>query len=138
MQTLLAELPLVDRYRQPAAALRGLFEELLKTPEVNRRLADQVSALGTSYPAASPDADPLVGRRMPDIDLSVTGSAHADRTGATRVYELLHRGGFVLLRLPDARDPNPEPYEAPATGRGPRISVVTARAAEAHRARRGP
>ncbi|MFE5562936.1 monooxygenase [Streptomyces sp. NPDC056544] len=141
VQTLLAELPLVDRYRRPATALRGLFEELLKMPEVNRRLADQVSALGTSYPDASPDADPLVGRRMPDIGLSVTGSARSNGTGstngadggdATRVYELLHRGGFVLLRLTDARDPHVEAYGAPAAGRGPLIGVVTARATEEH------
>ncbi|MFA7763358.1 monooxygenase [Streptomyces sp. NRRL S-448] len=137
VQTLLAELPLVARYRRPAAALRGLFEELLGMPEVNRRLADQVSALGTSYPAvhpaaAAPDADPLVGRRMPDIGLSVTGSDGSDRSDATRVYELLHRGGFVLLRLTDARDPQPQAYEAPAAGRGPRIGAVTARAAEQH------
>ncbi|MFD9013677.1 FAD-dependent monooxygenase [Streptomyces sp. NPDC059552] len=124
VQTLLAELPLVDRYRRPAAALRGLFEELLRMPEVNRRFAEQVSALGTAYPATAPGADPLVGRRMPDIALSAAGS------DATRVYELLHRGGFVLLRLAGARDPNPEPYEAPA--RHPHISAVTARAYEEH------
>lgn len=98
-------------------------------PEVNRRLAEQVSALGTAYPAACPDADPLVGRRMPDIGLSVTEPAGSD---ATRVYELLRRGGFVLLRLTPGRDPHPPAYDAPATGRGPRISAVTARAAERH------
>ncbi|CAM5529790.1 monooxygenase [Streptomyces avidinii] len=124
VQTLLAELPLVDRYRRPAAALRGLFEELLKMPEVNRRFAEQVSALGTAYPATAPGADPLVGRRMPDIALSAAGS------GATRAYELLHRGGFVLLRLAGARDPHPHPYEAP--GRYPHLSAVTAHAREEH------
>ncbi|MFI8343914.1 FAD-dependent monooxygenase [Streptomyces sp. NPDC085639] len=124
VQTLLAELPLLDRYRRPAAALRGLFEELLRMPEVNRRFAEQVSALGTAYPATAPGADPLVGRRMPDIALSAAGS------DATRVYELLHRGGFVLLRLAGARDPHPEPYEAPA--RHPHISAVTAHAHEEH------
>ncbi len=124
VQTLLAELPLVDRYRRPAAALRGLFEELLRMPEVNRRFAEQVSALGTAYPATAPGADPLVGRRMPDIALSAAGS------DATRVYELLHRGGFVLLRLAGARDPHPQPYEAP--GRYPHISAVTAHTYEEH------
>lgn len=132
VQTLLAELPLVARYRRPATALRGLFEELLEMPEVNRRLADRVSALGTTYPAARPDADPLIGRRMPDIGLSTTGPAGPADPGATRVYELLHRGGFALLRLAHARDPQPRTYEAPAAGGGPRISAVTARAAEEH------
>ncbi|MFJ7590225.1 monooxygenase [Streptomyces sp. NPDC097617] len=124
VQTLLAELPLVDRYRRPAAALRGLFEELLRIPEVNRRLAEQVSALGTAYPATAPGADPLVGRRMPDIALSATGS------DATRVYELLHRGGFLLLRLAGARDPYPQPYEACV--RRPHLTAVTARSHEEH------
>lgn len=124
VQTLLAELPLVDRYRRPAAALRGLFEELLRMPEVNRRFAEQVSALGTAYPATAPGADPLVGRRMPDIALSASGS------DATRAYELLHRGGFVLLRLAGARDPHPAPYEGP--GRYPRLGAVTARAHQEH------
>ncbi|MFD7397887.1 monooxygenase [Streptomyces virginiae] len=132
VQTLLAELPLVARYRRPATALRGLFEELLEMPEVNRRLADRVSALGTAYPAARPDADPLIGRRMPDIGLNTTGPAGPADPGATRVYELLHRGGFALLRLAHARDPRPRTYEAPAAGGGPRISAVTARAAEEH------
>lgn len=132
VQTLLAELPLVARYRRPATALRGLFEELLEMPEVNRRLADRVSALGTTYPAARPDADPLIGRRMPDIGLSTTGPAGPADPGAARVYELLHRGGFALLRLAHGRDPQPRTYEAPAAGGGPRISAVTARAAEEH------
>ncbi|MFJ3519232.1 monooxygenase [Streptomyces sp. NPDC090131] len=124
VQTLLAELPLVARYRRPAAALRRLFEDLLRIPEVNRRIAGQVSALGTAYPATDPDADLLVGRRMPDIGLSAAGSE------ATRVYELLHRGGFVLLRLAGVRDPHLEPCESPA--RHPYLSCVSARAAEDH------
>ncbi|MFG2994461.1 monooxygenase [Streptomyces sp. NPDC048257] len=126
VQTLLAELPLVARYRRPATALRTLFDELLRMPEVNRRLADQVSALGTAYPAAAPDADPLAGRRMPDIGLSAAGS------DATRVYELLHRGGFLLLRLAGVQGPHPDPYEVPAIGQGPRITAVTAHAYEEH------
>lgn len=91
VQTLLVELALDPRYERPATALRGLLDRLLGMPEVNRRLADQISALGTVYPPTSPDADPLVGRRMPDIGLKAVDSA------ATRVYELLHRGRFVLL-----------------------------------------
>ncbi|WP_436318319.1 hypothetical protein [Streptomyces caniferus] len=44
-------------------------------------------------PSAPGDADPLVGRRMPDLALAVAGSA------AIRVYELLPHGRFVLLDL---------------------------------------
>ncbi|MEU6488609.1 monooxygenase [Streptomyces sp. NPDC046887] len=93
VQTLLAELTLVGQYQRPASALRGLLDGLLGIPEVNRRLAEQVSALGTRYPATDPDADPLVGRRMPDVGLTAAGSE------AIRVYELLVGGRYVLLSL---------------------------------------
>ncbi|MCD9592612.1 monooxygenase [Streptomyces sp. 8ZJF_21] len=94
VQTLLAELTLVPRYSRPTAALRGLLDELLGMPEVNRRIAGQVSALDTSYSAGGAHAaDPLVGRRMPDIELIDASSA------ATRAYELFSRGHFVLLGL---------------------------------------
>ncbi|HET6358935.1 monooxygenase [Streptomyces sp.] len=93
IQTLLWELTLLPRYERPAAALRALLDDLLGIREVNRRLAAQVSALGTCYPPADARADPLVGRRMPDIGLTAAGSQ------ATRVYELLPQGRFVLLDL---------------------------------------
>ncbi|WP_332909832.1 FAD-dependent monooxygenase [Streptomyces sp. DHE17-7] len=75
VQTLLMELTLVPRYERPAAALRGLMDELLGQDEVNRTLAGRVSALDTAYPPTDADADPLVGRRMPDITLTVAGFA---------------------------------------------------------------
>ncbi|MFJ6070877.1 monooxygenase [Streptomyces sp. NPDC093065] len=93
VQTLLAELTLIEQYQRPAVALRTLVDQLLGMAEVNQRLADQVSALGTHYPPTTPDADPLVGRRMPDVGLTTT-----DRE-ATRVYELLAQGRFVHLTL---------------------------------------
>ncbi|WP_030159019.1 monooxygenase [Streptomyces sp. NRRL S-244] len=97
VQTLLAELTLVPSYQRPAAALRRLLDELLGIEEVNRRLAGLVSALGIGYPATGPGADPLVGTRMPDIPLGIAGSP------ASRVYELLHEGRFVLLNLAQER-----------------------------------
>ncbi|KAA5834914.1 monooxygenase [Saccharopolyspora hirsuta] len=111
VQTLLAELTLVPQYQRPGAALRELLDDLLSIEEVNRRLAAQVSALGTAYPPTSPDADPLVGRRMPDIGLSATAS------GATRVYELLPEGRFALLDF--AGDPEL------GTGWSSRVSAVS-------------
>lgn len=114
VQTLLAELTLVAQYQRPAAALRKLLDQLLTMAEVNRRLADQVSALGTRYPPPDPGADPLVGRRMPDVGLTAAG------TGATRVYELLARGRFVLLTLSGA----PTPREAVAAGWESRVTAL--------------
>jgi hypothetical protein len=42
------------------------------------------------------DGHPLVGRRMPDLDLRTDGDGAG---GATRVYELLHDARPVLLDL---------------------------------------
>ncbi|MEU0505976.1 monooxygenase [Nocardia sp. NPDC005998] len=112
VQTLLAELTLVAEYRRPAAALRALLDELLQIGEVNRRLAGLVSALDTVYPAPA-GADVLVGRRMPDIEMT-------DRNAkSTRVYELLHEGRFALLDLASA--PNFE-----VTGWADRVGTFTA------------
>ncbi|GGV66354.1 hypothetical protein GCM10010277_73990 [Streptomyces longisporoflavus] len=115
VQTLLAELTLVAQYQRPAAALRTLLDQLLGMTEVNRRLADQVSALGTVYPPAAPGADPLVGRRMPDVGLTTAGWK------ATRVYELLHQGRFVLLTLAG----DPAPRTALEEGLGAHVQHVT-------------
>ncbi|MEU6486126.1 monooxygenase [Streptomyces sp. NPDC046887] len=91
VQTLLAELLLVPQYAGPAAALRRMLDGFLGVAQINRNLAAQVSALGTAYPARYPDADPLEGRRMPDVGLTAAGSS------ARRVYELADRGRFLLL-----------------------------------------
>ncbi|MFG2092916.1 FAD-dependent monooxygenase [Streptomyces sp. NPDC048612] len=93
VQTLLLELTLLPPYQRPAAALRTLLTELLGIDEVNRRLAGRISALDTVYPPTAPDADPLTGRRMPDVGLTAAGSA------AVRAHELLPPGRFVLLDL---------------------------------------
>jgi hypothetical protein len=115
VQTLLAELTLVPGYQRPAAALRKLLDRLLGMAEVNHRLADQVSALGTCYPPTDSAADPLVGRRMPDVGLTAAGS------GATRVYELLTQGRFVLLALAGS----PDLREAADAGWGSRVTAVS-------------
>ncbi len=115
VQTLLLELTLLPPYRRPAAALRTLLTELLGIEEVNRRLADRISALDTAYPPTTADADPLVGRRMPDIGLTAPDSA------AIRAYELLPPGRFVLLDL--AGDDQLRHTVTP--GWGPRVTALT-------------
>ncbi|MFE6287001.1 monooxygenase [Streptomyces sp. NPDC057877] len=115
VQTLLVELTLVARYERPAAALRELLDELLGMAEVNRLLAGRVSALGTCYPPTAPGADPLVGRRMPDVGL-VAADAEAKR-----VYELLAPGRFVLLSLAG----DPALRKAVDAGWGSRVTAVT-------------
>ncbi|MGA5559888.1 FAD-dependent monooxygenase [Streptomyces platensis] len=115
VQTLLMELTLLPPYQRPAAALRTLLTELLGIEEVNRRLAGRISALDTAYPPTAADADPLVGRRMPDIALTAAGSA------AVRAHELLPPGRFVLLDL--AGDEQLRQTVTP--GRSPRVTALT-------------
>jgi hypothetical protein len=75
-------------------ALRELFSELLTTEEARRRIAGMISGLDVHYDLG-PDVSwgrPLLGRRMPDLDLQT-----AD--GPTRAFALLHRARPVLLNL---------------------------------------
>ncbi|MFD3513058.1 FAD-dependent monooxygenase [Streptomyces sp. NPDC058657] len=92
-QTLLVELPLVERYRRPAKLLCELLDTLLALPEANRHLAGRLSALDTVYPPATPAAHPLTGRRLPDLPLTLPDGR------VSRTYDLLHDGRFLLLEL---------------------------------------
>ncbi|NSL42867.1 monooxygenase [Streptomyces sp. 8P21H-1] len=122
VQTLLAELALVRHYQRPAAALRSLFDELLRVDEVNRMLAARISALGIAYPPQSSGADPLVGRRMPDIALTAVESS------ATRVYDLLPTARFVHLDLTG----DPESRAAVEAEWSRRVTAVTVTAHDDH------
>src|ERR1700738_4360742 len=74
----LAELALFSRFDPPMLALRHLLENLLRVPEVNRQLAEQLSGFGVAYP------DPLFlpdkgwehkkavsGQRLRDMELKL-------------------------------------------------------------------
>jgi 2-polyprenyl-6-methoxyphenol hydroxylase-like FAD-dependent oxidoreductase len=71
-------------------ALRDTVAELLGMDEPRRRFAAMMSGLGVHYDLG--EGHPLLGRRMPDLDL-----ATAD--GPLRVYSLLHDARPVLLNL---------------------------------------
>ena len=71
-------------------ALRDTISELLSMDEPRRRIAGMLSGLDVHYDAGA--GHPLVGRRMPDLDLRT-----AD--GPTRVFTLLHDARPVLLNL---------------------------------------
>src|SRR5207302_1646644 len=71
-------------------ALRDTMSELLSMEEPRKRLAAMVSGLGIHYDLGA--GHPLLGRRMPDLDL-VTAS------GPLRVFTLLHAAQPVLLNL---------------------------------------
>ena len=71
-------------------ALRTTVAELLGMDEPRRRLAAMVSGLDVHYDLGP--GHPLLGRRMPDVDLHT-----AD--GPRRMYRFLHDARPVLLRL---------------------------------------
>jgi 3-(3-hydroxy-phenyl)propionate hydroxylase len=71
-------------------ALRSTLAELLRMDEPRRRFAAMVSGLDIHYDLG--DGHPLLGRRMPDVDL-VTGA------GTQRVFSLLRAARPVLLDL---------------------------------------
>jgi 2-polyprenyl-6-methoxyphenol hydroxylase-like FAD-dependent oxidoreductase len=71
-------------------ALRDTVSELLSMDEPRRRFAAMMSGLDIHYDLG--EGHPLLGRRMPDLDLV---TAH----GPLRVYTLLHNARPVLLNL---------------------------------------
>jgi 3-(3-hydroxy-phenyl)propionate hydroxylase len=71
-------------------ALGDYVSELLSMDEPRRRWAAEISGLDVRYDLG--DGHPLLGRRMPDLDL-VTAN------GPLRVFTLLHHARAVLLNL---------------------------------------
>jgi 2-polyprenyl-6-methoxyphenol hydroxylase-like FAD-dependent oxidoreductase len=71
-------------------ALRDTMSELLSMDEPRRRFAAMMSGLDIHYDLG--DGHPLLGRRMPDLDL-VTAD------GPLRVFNLLHDARPLLLNL---------------------------------------
>src|SRR4051795_4260380 len=71
-------------------ALRDYVSELLSMDEVRRRLAAEMSGLGVRYDFG--EGHPLLGRRMPDLDLITSD-------GSLCVFSLLHHARPVLLNF---------------------------------------
>lgn len=73
-------------------ALGDIVSELLSMDEPRTQIAGMVSGLDIHYDLG--DGHPLLGRRMPDLDLVTSG-------GALRLFTLLHDARPVLLNLGD-------------------------------------
>jgi 3-(3-hydroxy-phenyl)propionate hydroxylase len=78
------------RFDERIDALRDTMSELLSMDEPRKRFAAMISGLDVHYDPG--EGHPLVGRRMPDLDL-VTAD------GPLRVFTLLHDARPVLLNL---------------------------------------
>jgi 3-(3-hydroxy-phenyl)propionate hydroxylase len=92
-------------------ALRDTIADLLTIDEARKRLAGLISGLDIHYDLGA--GHPLLGRRMPDLDL-VTAS------GPLRVFTLLHEARPVLLILGEPRRLDIAPW-------ADRVRVVDAR-----------
>lgn len=73
-------------------ALREMLTGLLATDDARRQIVGMISGLDIHYDLGG--AHPLVGRRMPDLDLTTTD-------GPTRLFTLLHEARPLLLDLGD-------------------------------------
>jgi 2-polyprenyl-6-methoxyphenol hydroxylase-like FAD-dependent oxidoreductase len=91
-------------------ALRGFMTELLGMDEPRKSFAAMMSGLDVHYDLG--EGHPLLGRRMPDLDL-VTAD------GPLRVFALLHKARPVLLNLG-------EPGAFEITGWTDRVQLVDA------------
>jgi hypothetical protein len=78
-------------------ALRDMVADLLTSSEPRRRYAAMMTGLDIHYDLGP--GHPLLGRRMPDLDLTTEG-------GPRRLFSLLHQARPVLLNLgdPDSLD----------------------------------
>ena len=89
LQTTMAQTALT-RSDARVDALRDTMSELLSTDEPRKRIAAMISGLDIHYDLGA--GHPLLGRRIPDLDL-VTAS------GPLRVFTLLHDARPVLLNF---------------------------------------
>lgn len=80
----------LQRPDERTQALAEMVSELATLDEPRRRLAGSSSGLDIRYDLG--EGHPLLGRRMPDLDLRTAA-------GPLRVYELLHEADPVLLNL---------------------------------------
>jgi 3-(3-hydroxy-phenyl)propionate hydroxylase len=81
--------------------MREALSELLGMDEPRKRVAADMSGLGIRYDLG--EGHPLLGRRMPDLDL-VTAD------GPERVFTLLHNARPVLLNLGEPGDLDIAPW----------------------------
>ncbi|MCP2164384.1 FAD-dependent monooxygenase [Goodfellowiella coeruleoviolacea] len=100
-------------------ALRAVMAELIGFDQVNEYLGSMLTGLDIRYPLAEdhPDPHPLLGRRVPDVDLSTP-------TGDRRLVSLLSAGRPVLLDL-TAGPAQPDLAEA-ASAWADRVDLVRA------------
>lgn len=90
LRNALAQIALLRRSEERIDALRETVSDLLGMDEPRKRFAGMMSGLDLHYDFG--EGHPLLGRRMPDLEL-------ATATGPLRIFDLLRHARPVLLNL---------------------------------------
>ncbi len=106
----IAQMALLRGKDDRLTALRETMSELLGMDEPHKRFAAMMSGLNVHYDLG--EGHPLLGRRMPDLDIATAG-------GAMRVFTLLHDARPVLLNFG-------EPRRFDSTGWANRVRLIDA------------
>jgi len=101
LRNTMAQMALLRRPDDQTAALSEVLAELLGMDEPRKRFAAMMSGLDIHYDLG--EGYPLLGRRMPDIDLDT-----AD--GPLRVFALLHDARPLLVNLGEPGDVDIAPW----------------------------
>jgi 3-(3-hydroxy-phenyl)propionate hydroxylase len=89
LRTTMAQVAL-QRTDDRTEALREIVLEMLGMEEPRKQIAAEMSGLGIHYDLG--EGHPLIGRRMPDLELTTAN-------GPTRAYSLLHSARPALINL---------------------------------------
>jgi aromatic ring hydroxylase-like protein/FAD binding domain-containing protein len=109
LQNTMAQTALL-RSDERTEALRNTMSELLSMDEPRKRVAGMMSGLDIHYDLG--EGHPLLGRRMPDLDLVTTG-------GTVRAFTFLHEAHGVLLNFG-------KPWELDTSPWANRVSAIDA------------
>ncbi|MGD9740907.1 MAG: FAD-dependent monooxygenase [Bauldia sp.] len=91
----------IRRDDERTSALRDLLGDLLRLDQPRRELAGRLSGLSIHYDLGP--GHPLLGRRMPDLDIET-------RDGPVRVYTLLHPARPLLFNFSRTSPPELGPW----------------------------
>jgi 2-polyprenyl-6-methoxyphenol hydroxylase-like FAD-dependent oxidoreductase len=111
LKNALAQMTLLRRADDRTKALRDIVADLLAMDEPRRRFAAMMSGLDIHYDLGP--GHPLLGRRMPDLDIVTSG-------GPLRVFTSLHTGRAVLINFG-------HPDSVEVSGWSDRVSRIDAR-----------
>ena len=93
LKNTMAQIALMRPEEPRLDALRETVAELIKLDEPRKRIVGMLTALDVQYDLGA--GHPLLGRRMPDLDLRT-------QSGVVRVFSLLNSARPVLLNFRDA------------------------------------